>query len=72
VSELEQPAVPRLGLSVAEAAESLGISRDSFDRYVLADLRIVRVGRRYVIPTEELARYLRERGAVLLESERQR
>jgi excisionase family DNA binding protein len=47
--------VPRLGLRPQEAAEALGVSRDTFDALV-ADgrVRVVRVGRRVVIPVREL------------------
>jgi excisionase family DNA binding protein len=50
--------VPRLALSVEEAAEALSISRDTFDREVRDELRLVRVGRRLLVPVSELERYL--------------
>src|SRR5262249_43902505 len=37
-----------------EAAAAVGISRDSFDRYVLPELRIIRRGRLVIIPVREL------------------
>jgi excisionase family DNA binding protein len=48
---------PRVGLTLDEAAESLGISRDTLERHVLADLRVLRLGRRVVVPLAELQRY---------------
>jgi excisionase family DNA binding protein len=54
--------VARLAISPEEAATALGISRDTFDREVRHELRIVRIGRRVVVPVKELERYL-ERNA---------
>jgi hypothetical protein len=52
------PEVPRLALSKAEAAQALGISVDFFEEHVMPDLRILRRGRRRLIPTVELVRWL--------------
>ena len=54
---------PRQALSPVEAAEALGISRDTLDRYVLPHLRVVRVGRRVLIPVRELERWVEESAA---------
>jgi excisionase family DNA binding protein len=51
-------AVPRLALTKAEAASSLGVSVDFFERHVMPELRIVRCGRRRLIPLAELQRWL--------------
>jgi excisionase family DNA binding protein len=48
----------RLALSPAEAAAALGVSRDFFDAHVVHDLRVVRRGRRRLIPVRELDRWL--------------
>jgi excisionase family DNA binding protein len=48
----------RLALSKAEAAKSLGVSVDFFEDHVMPDLRIVRAGRRRLIPVRELERWL--------------
>jgi len=53
-------AVPRLALSVEEAAASLGCGRSFFYASVLPNLRIVRVGRRRFVPVAELERWLAE------------
>jgi excisionase family DNA binding protein len=50
--------LPRLAVSPAEAAEMLGVSRDYFDEHVIADLRIVRRGRRILVAVSELERWL--------------
>ncbi|HVC06149.1 MAG TPA: excisionase family DNA-binding protein [Solirubrobacterales bacterium] len=51
----------RLALSKAEAAQALGISVDFLEDHVLAELRVVRLGRRRLIPVAELERWLSER-----------
>lgn len=50
--------VPRLALTPVEAAACLGVSRDFFDQHILPELRIVRRGRRRLVPTRELDRWL--------------
>lgn len=54
---------PRLALSPDEAAALLGVSRDYFDDHVIAELRVVRRGRRILIARGELERWL-DRAAV--------
>lgn len=49
---------PRLALSPDEAAGLLGVSRDYFDEHILPELRIIRRGRRILIPLAELDRWL--------------
>ena len=56
----EDVGVPRLGLSRRDAAASLGISIDSFERYVQPEIRIVRKGRMRIVPAKELERWLAE------------
>jgi excisionase family DNA binding protein len=48
----------RLALSPGEAAESIGVSRDFFDEHVRPELRVVRRGRRVLVPVRELERWL--------------
>jgi excisionase family DNA binding protein len=59
--------VPRLALSPAEAAESLGVSRDHFDLHIRGELRVVRRGRRILIPVAELSRFLEREACRVLE-----
>lgn len=54
----EGSAVPRLALSVSEACESLGVSWDTWRRYIQPDVKLVRLGRRKLIPTTELQAWL--------------
>jgi excisionase family DNA binding protein len=61
-----QPA-PRLALSVDEAAASIGIGRSLFYEQVLPELRVVRLGKRRLVPRSELERWLEENAARTLE-----
>ena len=60
---------PRLALNRAEAAAALGISVDSFERYVQGELRILRRGRLRLIPVAELERWLEANAGRVLEDE---
>jgi len=51
-------AIPRLSLSKQEAADALGVSIDFFDEHIATELRMVRRGRRRLIPVRELERWL--------------
>ena len=55
--------VPRLALTRAEAARSLGMSLDSFERHVQPELRLVRMGKLRLVPIRELERWLDEHAA---------
>lgn len=48
----------RLALTKAEAADALGVSVDFLERHVMHELRIVRRGRRRLIPVAELERWI--------------
>lgn len=49
--------IPRLALSRDEAAASLGMSLDSFERWVQPELRLIRRGRMRLVPVAELERW---------------
>ena len=53
---------PRLAVSPDEAAAILGVSRDYFDEHIVGELRVVRRGRRILVPLVEIERWL-ERNA---------
>jgi excisionase family DNA binding protein len=59
----KQSRVPRLALSKVEAAEALGVTVDFLEEHVMHELRIVRRGRRRLIPVAELQRWLDESAA---------
>jgi excisionase family DNA binding protein len=58
----------RLALTRAEAAKSLGMSVDSFERHVQAELRLIRRGRLRLVPIVELERWLSANAARTLEN----
>lgn len=56
----------QLALSIEQSAEALAISRDSFERHVMPDLRLVRIGRRIVVPVSEIERWMQSHAAIPL------
>ena len=50
--------VPRIALTRAEAATALGMSVDSFERYVQPHIRLIRRGRMRLVSVRELERWL--------------
>jgi excisionase family DNA binding protein len=60
------PATPALALTTREAAQALSISYDVFHEAVEPQLRIVRLGRRKLIPVAELQRWLEDHAEPLL------
>ena len=58
--------VPRLALTKAEAADALGVSVDFLEQHVMPELRVVRRGRRRLIPILELERWIDESAEVFL------
>ena len=52
--------IPRIALSREEAAASIGMSLDSFERHVQPHVRLIRVGRLRLVPVTELARWCDE------------
>jgi hypothetical protein len=57
VSEPNIAPVPRVLLTREEAAASLGMSLDSFERYVQPDLKLARLGRLRLVSIRELERW---------------
>jgi hypothetical protein len=57
----------RLALTRAEAAAALGISVDSFERYVQPELRLIRRGRLRLVAVRELEVWLERNAARVLE-----
>ncbi len=52
--------VPRAALTREEAAASLGMSTDSFERHVQAHVKLLRLGRMVLVPVAELMRFADE------------
>jgi hypothetical protein len=59
--------VPRLALTRREAAEALGMSLDSFERHVQAEVRLIRRGRMRLVAVAELERWADEAAARTLD-----
>jgi excisionase family DNA binding protein len=66
----EKRNVPRLALSIGEAAEALSVSRDFFDEHVRHELRLIRRGRKVLVPVRELERWLEQNAALTLDIDR--
>lgn len=56
----EKRSIPVLALSKQEAAEALGVSVNFFEAEIAHELRMVRRGRRRLVPVRELERWLSE------------
>lgn len=65
----ERP-VPRFALTRTEAAAALGMSVDSFERFVQPDVKLVRRGRLRLVPTTELERWVERNASATLEGDR--
>jgi excisionase family DNA binding protein len=52
--------IPRYSLTPAEAAASLGVGVDMFNAEIRPELRLIRRGRKVLIPVSELERWLVE------------
>jgi excisionase family DNA binding protein len=61
----------RLALSKHEAAAALGVSVDYLEQHVMHEVRVVRRGRRRLIPVRELERWLDQNACLALETLRQ-
>ena len=62
--------IPRLALTVAEVAASLGVSDDHVREHVLPELRVVRCGRKKLISLRELEKWLDRNASRLLDEGR--
>jgi excisionase family DNA binding protein len=56
-----------LALTRAEAAAAIGVSLDSFERFVQSEIRLVRRGRLRLVPVSELERWLDRNAARVFE-----
>ena len=58
----------RLALSKREAAAALGVSVDFLEAHVLPELRVVRRGRRGLVPLREFERWLEASAALAVDT----
>ncbi len=61
--------IPRIALTPPEAAAAIGVGPDFFDHNVAPELRLVRRGRKRLVPVAELERWLAENVAEPVASE---
>lgn len=52
--------VPRIALTPPEAAAAIGVGPDFFDANVAPELRLIRRGRKRLVPVSELERWTTE------------
>lgn len=52
--------IPRIALTPAEAAAAIGVGPDFFDANVAPEMRLVRCGRKRLVPVHELERWVTE------------
>ncbi|HEY2353774.1 MAG TPA: hypothetical protein VGH79_02580 [Gaiellaceae bacterium] len=67
---LRAAGAPRLAMELGEAALALGVSRKFFAEHIKPELRLVRRGRRVLVPRAELERWLSESAAFTLDRQR--
>jgi hypothetical protein len=52
--------IPRFALTRAQAAASLGMSLNHFERHVQPSIRLLRIGAKVLVPVPELERWAEE------------
>jgi hypothetical protein len=58
--------IPRIALTPAEAAAAIGVGPDFFDANVAPELRLIRRGRKRLVPVSELERWTAENASRVL------
>jgi hypothetical protein len=58
--------IPRIALTPPEAAAAIGVGLDFFDANVAPELRLVRRGRKRLVPVSELERWAMENAELAL------
>lgn len=61
--------IPRIALTPPEAAAAIGVGLDFFDANVAPELRLVRRGRKRLVPVSELERWMEENAERVLSGE---
>lgn len=61
--------IPRLALTPPEAAAAIGVGPDFFDANVAPELRMIRRGRKRLVPVAELERWIVENAEVAVVEE---
>jgi len=58
--------IPRIALTPSEAAAAIGVGPDFFDANVAPELRLIRRGRKRLVPVGELERWISENAEYVL------
>jgi excisionase family DNA binding protein len=59
VKKLAAP-IPRVCLTIREAAAAMGVGPDFFDEHIRPELRVIRRGSKRLVPVAELQRWAAE------------
>jgi hypothetical protein len=70
VAKKIETTIPRLALTPPEAAAAIGVGEDFFSEHVRPELRLVRRGRKVLVPLPELERWVSENAAPTLGRDR--
>jgi hypothetical protein len=58
VSATVKPPTPALALTVEQACAALGVSWDTWREHIEPDVRLVRIGRRKIVPVSAIQAWL--------------
>lgn len=58
--------IPRIALTPPEAAAAIGVGPDFFEANVAPELRLIRRGRKRLVPVSELERWIAENAEFVL------
>jgi hypothetical protein len=61
--------LPKLALSIEEACGALGISWDLWNEHVAGEVRMVRLGRRRLVPVVEIQKWLAEHAELAVDDD---
>lgn len=61
--------IPRFALTPREAAAAIGVGDDFFTEHVRRELRLVRRGRKVLVPVSELERWIEDNAESVLSEE---
>jgi hypothetical protein len=64
---IAKPSTPALALSVEQACQALSVSWDTWKAHIESDVKVVRIGRRKLVPVRELERWLADHAENVLE-----
>ena len=65
MKKLDAP-IPRVALTIPEAAAAVGVGPDFFDQHIRPELRLIRRGSKRLVPVAELERWCEENAETVL------